>query len=533
MYTVVIADDEEELRRALIRKVDWEAAGFQVIGEAENGVEALEVVAKKEPDLLITDIRMPFVNGIELARQVREIRPTMQIVFLSGFDEFTYAQQAIQYNIISYLLKPISSAEMTEEMKKIKQIMDEKFARFSEEENAHRHIEKSEYFLPLLLDGSNSDFTGQHEETILKNAVSLGFLKGDSIKYMRYCVIVIEIKDKEGNNCTSRANMNGIDMILGKYVNYMSFYVKGRIVSLLASTRKGFDKYLHILVNEITQSVERIMQGVCVIGVGRILDRLSGIHEGYLEAVNAAGYSRKLESSVHFIADEERLEDYDQEEVQQIINEVEILIRSASKTELEKCLDKIATLIKSNNISHTSSNLLEIQLITSVYRTVYAVTGNDGILKLQQDTPLHLLFDPSAGISEHCLKFCRKACEIVAEQRKQSSSMICEDAIDIIERQFMNQELSLVSVSNTIAVSPNYLSSLIKKSTGSTFSDLLTKKRIETAKELLLTTPMKVREVAGQCGYKDQHYFSYCFKKYTGMSPNTCRRNHEAENKGL
>ena len=101
MYTVVVADDEEEIRRGIIKKVRWEELGFRVVGDAENGVEALELVEKLEPDLLLTDIRMPFMSGIELARQVREIRPTVQIAFLSGFDDFSYAQQAIQYNIIS------------------------------------------------------------------------------------------------------------------------------------------------------------------------------------------------------------------------------------------------------------------------------------------------------------------------------------------------------------------------------------------------------------------------------------------------
>lgn len=90
MYTVVVADDEEEIRRALVRRVCWAEAGFEVIGEAENGAEALELVERLEPDLLLTDVRMPFMSGIELAREVREIRPTMQIAFLSGYDDFSY-----------------------------------------------------------------------------------------------------------------------------------------------------------------------------------------------------------------------------------------------------------------------------------------------------------------------------------------------------------------------------------------------------------------------------------------------------------
>ena len=119
-YTVVVADDEEEIRRSLVRRVKWEEIGFEVVGEAENGADALELVEKLEPDLLLTDIKMPFLSGIELARAVREVCPMVQIAFLSGFDDFTYAQQAIQYNIVSYMLKPISAKEIEAELIKIK-----------------------------------------------------------------------------------------------------------------------------------------------------------------------------------------------------------------------------------------------------------------------------------------------------------------------------------------------------------------------------------------------------------------------------
>ena len=168
MYTVVVADDEEELRKAIIRKVDWESIGFQVIGEAENGIEALELVEKKEPDLLLTDIRMPFVSGIELARQVREIRPTTQIAFLSGFDEFSYAQQAIQYNIISYLLKPISMRDLTEELKNIKKKIDHIFEEFDLRKQEKTYIH--EFVLPLLLDSYGKPDHPHREEQLLEQA---------------------------------------------------------------------------------------------------------------------------------------------------------------------------------------------------------------------------------------------------------------------------------------------------------------------------------------------------------------------------
>ena len=161
MYTVVVADDEEELRRAIIRRINWEEIGFQVVGEAENGIEALELVGEKEPDLLLTDIRMPFISGVELARQVREIRPATQIAFLSGFDDFSYAQQAIQYNIISYMLKPISMADLTENLIQIKQKIDRLFSEFAERRKNEINI--SEFLLPLLLDSFQMASTPERE----------------------------------------------------------------------------------------------------------------------------------------------------------------------------------------------------------------------------------------------------------------------------------------------------------------------------------------------------------------------------------
>ena len=166
MYTVVVADDEEEIRRGIIKKVRWEELGFRVVGDAENGVEALELVEKLEPDLLLTDIRMPFMSGIELARQVREIRPTVQIAFLSGFDDFSYAQQAIQYNIISYMLKPISSQELEEELKNIKEIIDQKFEEFASKESVQDRLDKSEFMLPLLLEGYQGKVTEEVKEEL-------------------------------------------------------------------------------------------------------------------------------------------------------------------------------------------------------------------------------------------------------------------------------------------------------------------------------------------------------------------------------
>ena len=153
IYTVVVADDEDELREAVCTMIPWEALGFHLVGNASNGLDALELVERLEPDLLLTDIRMPFISGIELARQVREIRPAMHIAFLSGFDDFEYAKQAIQYNIISYMLKPLTIEGLGAELRTIHEKIDAQFALFRQAAQKNDGMDaRAAILMPLVLD---------------------------------------------------------------------------------------------------------------------------------------------------------------------------------------------------------------------------------------------------------------------------------------------------------------------------------------------------------------------------------------------
>ena len=295
-YTVVVADDEEAIRSSLVRRVNWEKIGFEVIGEAENGADALELVEKLEPDLLLTDIKMPFLSGIELARAVREVRPMVQIAFLSGFDDFAYAQQAIQYNIVSYMLKPISAKEIEEELIKIKEKMDQRVEEFTKGNKEKLDSRKMEFLLPLLLDSFQNEKVP--EEVLVERAIDCELLRRQKPDNMQYAVIVTGIRDARGEDRTDYGNVNAVDMLLKKYVHSVSCRLEGRIVSLIAATPSGMSKYLHIAVEEIVQSVERIMGLKCQVGVSRSVNALGKCRESYLEAMNALSYSRKDKSSV-------------------------------------------------------------------------------------------------------------------------------------------------------------------------------------------------------------------------------------------
>lgn len=524
MYTIVVADDEEELRKAIIRRIRWEEIGFLVVGEAENGIEALELVDRLEPDLLLTDIRMPFISGIELARQVREVRPATQIAFLSGFDDFTYAQQAIQYNIISYMLKPITMEDLTAELRNIKKKIDTLFFEFAQKQKESPQAE--EFLLPLLLDAYQTETGAEREKKLQKTAAASGLIQSGS-RVNRFVVLTATLWDGKGNNSTESGHLHAVNSILKKYIKYVSFFVEDRIVALLTATPAAFDKYLHILSDDILQSIERILGLHCCIGVSRETGALCGLHEAYRESVNAMRYANRTMSSIRYISDEEPFGGEDMEDVMNIVAQVENLIRSGSKQELEGYLDKEFAVLSRADTSREKINFLFLELLSGVCRIMYAVSDEvsdnafAGNLFVQQ---LSFLDRPFPEASERFSRFCLAAADSIAQEKQKSSMDVCDRALKLIKKEYANPEISLMSVSSQIGVSPNYLSALIKKRTGKSFVDYLTQKRMEEAKEQLLHTSRKIREISESCGYNDQHYFSYCFKKFAGVSPNMLRQ---------
>ena len=383
IYTVVVADDEDELREAVCTMIPWEALGFHLVGNASNGLDALELVERLEPDLLLTDIRMPFISGIELARQVREIRPAMHIAFLSGFDDFEYAKQAIQYNIISYMLKPLTMDGLAAELKAIHEKIDARYAGLRRADSAH--ADRAALIIPLVL--ARYENAPENVETRLRQAaVDCGLLRGTD----------------------DRSQL--VEQSANKYLRHFVFYCFGRAVALLLGNPSDFDEYLHILADEICQLADRALGRSASVGVSREFARFSDLNDAYKQAIEALRAAAEGEGGVSFTADARK-------------------------------------------------------------------TGS-----------------------------------------------LCERALEIIEQHYMDEDLSLASLSAMLDVSPNHLSACIKKSEGETFINILVRRRMETAQTLLLTTDLQIQEIARRCGYTDQHYFSYCFKKYSGTSPVALRR---------
>ena len=419
LYTVVVADDEDELREAVCSMIPWQEYGFNLLGSASNGLDALQLVEQYEPDLLLTDIRMPFISGIELARHVREVRPATNIAFLSGYDDFEYAKQAIQYNIISYMLKPLTLDGLGAELRIIRQKIDAQFAMFRQASSRNvEHDLQAAMLMPLVLDAYSEP---GNEEQALEYGRQCGLLR-DQLDKPCYTVMVSSLLDDEGNNCTTPAFVASVDTLAAKYLRGLSFFSAGKVISVLLGNPSDFEEYLHILADEIPQMASRILGRRCRIGVSRMVRSLTALHGAYKEAMEALRQGDPSESCVQFISD-------------------------------------LAPSIKGGN-------------------------------------------------------------------------NLCQRALEALDQHYMDVNLSLVSLSAMLDVSPNHLSSCIKKYAGETFINILIRKRMEAARELLINSNLKIQDISQRCGYTDQHYFSYCFKKYCGESPNALRRRLEAEKAG-
>ena len=419
LYTVVVADDEDELREAVCTMIPWQDYGFCLVGSAGNGLDALQLVEKYKPDLLLTDIRMPFISGIELARQVREVRPATNIAFLSGYDDFKYAKQAIQYNIISYMLKPLTLEGLGAELRNIRQKIDAQFAMFRQTAPApERQDQRAAMLMPLVLD----DYAEPEEEGRAEEYARQCGLLRDREDRPCYTVMVSTLLGEDGTNETAPSFAASVDRLAAKYLRAVSFFASGKVISVLLGNPSDFDEYLHILTDEIPQMAQRVLGKGCRIGVSRMGRSLSQLHDGYREAMEALRQGDRSESGVQFIGD-----------------------------------------------------------------LSPAVKGG---------------------------------------------SLLCRRALETLDQNYMDASLSLVSLSGMLDVSPNHLSACIKKYAGDTFINLLIRRRMEAARELLTSTDLKIQEISRRCGYTDQHYFSYCFKKYCSESPNAMRRRLSAERPG-
>ena len=202
LYRIILVDDEEEVRKGIIRKIDWNHLGFEVVGDAENGAEALEKIEQLEPEVVMTDIRMPFMDGLALTERIRQKYPSMKVLIFSGFDDFEYAQQAIKLNVTEYILKPVNVEELSEILTRVRKNLDEEISQRRDAALLRESYQKSlpilrAVFLNDLMRGTAD--AGMIEEKLKEYSVDILHAK----KWLT-ALIHIEAENAEGPNALQK-----------------------------------------------------------------------------------------------------------------------------------------------------------------------------------------------------------------------------------------------------------------------------------------------------------------------------------------
>jgi two-component system, response regulator YesN len=545
MYTLLLVDDEANVREGVVQEIDWEHCGFEVVGIAENGKEAYELTERLRPDVIVTDIMMPYLDGIGLSRLVRENYPRTKIILLTGFDEFEYAQQAVKLQIKEYVLKPFSSQELIDALFKVKSLLDHEKEQRENSELLLQHYKES---LPILRNNFlNALVTRQIEkQEILKKFQNYNIsLMGDL-----YAVSILHV---------DRIPSTPLDHTVNKNHNYKSLkHLEDREVQLFAvldiaeeicnqrqigivfilnehvvyiASYDGLEKeqvlnHTFSILEEIRMSTEEYLGFSITIGVGTVNSDVANLKNSHQDAVQALDYRQILGNNrIIYIGDVEQRTDVKVEFDDAKEKELICYLKIGSISEIKTLFDSYFQLIEDACITFRDLQINLIEILTAILKVARdlgidmdEILGNNDMLLTELRN-----FNNLTEAKQWFYSLCNRVVGAIATERMSKSKNLIDLAKDYIEKMYHESDISISMVCNHLHISTGYFSYLFKKEMKTTFVNYLTNIRMETARELLQTSDLKSFEIAERVGYLDPNYFSFCFKKYFGMTPKECR----------
>ncbi len=532
MYRLMLVDDESEIREGLREVVDFESLGFEVVGEAANGISGLQMAEALSPDLIITDIRMPLMNGMTMCRQIRDSLPTAQFIVLSGYDEFEYARQAIEVKALGYLLKPISSAEFVQMLREAKKSLDKAA---QERADISRLRQRFQTSLPFL------------RESLLASLVSGGISPQDALRHAErynetltapaYALLMARVGEETGEEKVSDPELlpfavsNIMDEVLNNYTKTHIFRYNSMTAGLLLLENDSREYFSQTMdhIEEARKIARYYLQCELHVGVSTACRDLATLPAAARQAMNALEYSL-LSGTEHALC----------------IQDVE----RGSSTDLvmdDYQLRRLSNLIKAGESDAARELLLEIisrcrltKPAIKAYQT-YLMELLMGFLRIVPDMSLEREhfdedFDRISGAvlatappvdeaAELFLSLMEKLISSISESRRSSGRLIADAAQSYLDQNYMRENLSLEDLCLHLHVSPSYFSSVFKKETKKTFHQHLTELRMDRALTLLSAGELRTAQVAREVGLPDPSYFSYCFKKHFGFTPGQARKN--------
>ncbi|MDD5017912.1 MAG: response regulator [Eubacteriales bacterium] len=532
MRKVVLVDNEKNIREGIKGNVDWKALSLEVAGEAEDGQTALKVINDVEPDILITDIKMPRLDGLQLVETVRQIYPNMRIILISGHDDFKYAQRGIKLGVEDYLLKPIQIKELIGILEKINQNMDEESANMTKQILIN---EASIKLKPLVLEKFfRSSIYGELDKDKIfreqKQLFSGGqcFFAVAILQIDSYLKIIKDMSEEE-QRTLSTSFFENVDSY---FINFSDVIgISSEQCESIVFLYNQIQEKLSIRLTQICTQLKQIMlnrdMGISI-AVGKTYENAAGIRDSYLQARKAMQlkFVMGANSMIHYSTVESMENAYDSNFVK-ACDGIISAIRFGNKQKLKCCLEKISfELLASGQQSRSYTNLLisgifrqTIDLLEDLHVSIEEVYENplelySDILKYQtlQDM-IGALYDVLCNIMDYM------------NLKKQGKfSYYVESAKQYIEKNYYLSDINLDKIAGEVQMSVSYFSLEFKRVVGKTYIEFLTDLRLKKAKELLSSTSYKISEVSEMIGYENSTYFNYLFKLNTQMTPGQYRK---------
>ena len=519
MYKVFLVEDEIVTREGIRDSVDWAAAGFEFCGEAPDGEMALPLLEKTRPEVLITDIKMPFMDGLQLCKIMRERMPWVKIIILSGHDEFQYAQEAVRLGVTEYLLKPMGVQDLRLVLQKVagqlerEQAEHESLQRLKHQVEDDLALRQEKFLLKLAMGGMSS-----------LEAIEQGQHLGLNLIAKWYQVIVVEFEPDGRTELFDYYQSQQIEQIISRLVgNNPDVYLsKKGVAELLLLIKGDSDEYLeqeaYFLAELIKSEVENKTDGSVRVGVGSPQDRIGQIYQSFAKALanlpqaDVTGPANgKLDQAELLSLDQSALEDYLQcGVIDEFDNFFEAYLEPLGEAALQSYLIK---------------NYIFVDIVLTTAKFVHQLGGDvdQAIPEINDVETLLMNIKTLDQLRAETRRVFGGALAFRDNQAQNQYGVVIYQARKYISGHYANPDLALNEVAAQVNLSPSHFSAVFSRETGQTFTEHLTHLRIEKAKELLRTTTLKSFEISFQIGYNDPHYFSHVFKKHTGLSPKKFR----------
>ncbi|MBD0378714.1 response regulator [Paenibacillus sedimenti] len=533
MYKIIIADDEDNVREGIRDSLQWEDLGFELVGDFVNGRDVLQSLEQLQPDVVLTDINMPLMDGLEVTRYLFEHYPQIKIIILTGYDEFEYAQQALKLKVHDYILKPNTAEELSQILSKVKADLDDENRKVEDLSKLKQQLRES---LPLVRERFlNQLVTGELRESKL----------GDKLAYLDidlpgsyYVVAVIDVDDhgelqrfypESESELLYFAVCNIAGEIISRKKNGIVFQNNNEktIAILFGGHIEALREEAVHIFEEINRSVREYLKFTVSIGVGDICNSLNKIHHSHKKASHALDYRFFLgKNRIIHIGDIEggtgERVPYDKHWERKLAT----TLKSGTQQEIEGIIEKIIENLKESYLPMDRCYIHIQQIIVSILDVLDDLEICETLHSNSSSSPLTEIYGLKTldEVEDWLKNYCLSTTGIILETRNNACKIQALKAEGYIKENYADANMSMDMVCKYLVLSTSYFSLIFKNHTGETFISYLTRIRVEKAKELLKCTDLKTYEIANRIGYADPHYFNLIFKKATGMTPTVYRR---------